>query len=79
MLCLLEVTLGISTDTSIHANHPTRPSHAGERQQVHLLGPDQNIKYFSRRGIDHGPDLPTSGGGRCSVFDPAVRGQVSRW
>ena len=75
MHCPLESTLGNASDFSI----PARPWLVGERQQVHLLGPDQSIKYFSRRGIDHGPDLPTGGGGRFSVFDPVVRGQVSRW
>ncbi|KAL4438655.1 hypothetical protein ABPG77_006259 [Micractinium sp. CCAP 211/92] len=49
----------------------------GERQQIHMpADPSQPCNYFSRRGIDHGPELERQGGGRFRCFDPVVRAQV---
>ncbi|PRW33324.1 DNA ligase 4 [Chlorella sorokiniana] len=55
------------------------PKLNGERQQVHILGPDRPCQYWSRSGIDHGQlrnaNTPGPPGGFC-LFDSVLRQQV---
>ncbi|EFN52774.1 hypothetical protein CHLNCDRAFT_138393 [Chlorella variabilis] len=55
------------------------PKIDGERQQIHVVGRDR-IHYWSRRGIDHGPQQRAGGaggsGGYC-VLDHIFRKQVT--